>query len=201
MRSSTKSVRGRYLRTALYSTFVLAVAAVSIPDVSTRAQLQQPVVSGPDASGFIASATIREIMESMMMPSADAVWDSVAYIATAQVIIDAKPETEEDWQKLRWSAVTMAEASNALLIPGRRVDQPGVVADSPEELDPDTIQAMIDNDRQAWVTYANAMHAVAMEIIRVIDARDVDGVSEVGGTIYDACEGCHLQFWYPLEKN
>lgn len=200
MKSTTKSVRGRYWQSVFFSAIFLAVVVVSIPGVSTLAQAQQSGVSGPDASGFIPAATIREIMESMMMPAADAVWDSVAYIATAEYIIDAKPETEEDWQKLRWSAVIMAEAANALLIPGRRVDQPGVVADAPEELDPEVIQAMIENDRQAWVAFANAMHAVAMETIRVIDARSVDGVSEVGGAIDDACEGCHLQFWYPLDK-
>ena len=198
MKTTSTSVRRRYLLIACCATLVLTIVVMFTPGVGTQAQSQQ-AASGPDENGFIPAATIREIMDSMMMPTADAMWDSVAYIATADYIIDAKPETEEDWQKLRWSAVTMAEAANALLIPGRRVDQPGVVADSPEELDPEVIQAMIETDRQAWVAFANAMHAVAMEAIRVIDARSVEGVSEVGGTIDDACEACHLQFWYPLD--
>ncbi len=200
MKTTSTSVRTQYLLIAFCATLVLTMVVMFTPGAGIRAQTQQ-AASGPDENGFIPAATIREIMESMMMPTADAMWDSVAYIATADYIIDAKPETDEDWQKLRWSAVTMAEAANALLIPGRRVDQPGVVADSPEELDPEVIQAMIEDDRQAWVAFANAMHAVAIEAIRVIDAKSVEGVSEVGGTIDEACETCHLQFWYPLEKN
>ncbi len=39
-----------------------------------------------------------------------------------------------------------------------------------------------------------------MEALRAIDARKLDGISDAGGTIDAACEGCHLQFWYPNEK-
>ena len=39
-----------------------------------------------------------------------------------------------------------------------------------------------------------------MEALRAIDARDLDAISEAGGTIDAACEGRHLQFWYPEQK-
>jgi len=39
----------------------------------------------------------------------------------------------------------------------------------------------------------------AMETIRIIDAKDVEGLSVIEGSIDAACEGCHLQFWYPLK--
>lgn len=173
---------------------------VAIPGVCAETPAQPSPISQQDPGDFIPHATVHEIMESMMAPAAEAVWDSVAYIATKDFVIDAKPETDEDWQKLRWHAVTMAEAANALLIPGRRIGSPGAVSDDPEhELSPDEMQAMIDNNRSAWVGFAHAVHAQAMETIRIIDARDVDGLSDVGGTIDAACEACHLQFWYPLE--
>ena len=194
MRSNTFPTQGRDWPGGFV--IVLALAALLAFGSRTDAQVR----SQPADSGFIPRITIHEIMESMMMPSAEAVWDSVAYISTAEGTIDAKPETEEDWQKLRWSAVTMAEGANALLIPGRRVDQPGAVADDDDELGPAEIQALIDDNRPAWIAFAQAMHATAMETIRVIDAKDVDGVSDVGGAIDDACESCHLQFWYPEEE-
>lgn len=176
---------------------MIVASLVAISGAGAETSSQSP--SEQDSGDFIPIATVREIMESMMAPAAEAVWDSVAYISTKEYTIDSKPETDEDWQKLRWHAVTMAEAANALLIPGRRIGSPGTVADDPEhELSPDEMQAMIDNNRSAWVGFAHAMHAQAMETIRIIDAKDVDGLSDVGGTIDAACEGCHLQFWYPL---
>jgi hypothetical protein len=38
-----------------------------------------------------------------------------------------------------------------------------------------------------------------MQAIAAIDAKDGERISEVGGTIDSACEGCHLQFWYPQQ--
>lgn len=172
----------------------LMIAVLSM----TGAGAETPSASQQDTGEFLPVATVHEIMESMMAPAAEAVWDSVAFISTREYTIDSKPETDEDWQKLRWQAVIMAEAANALLVPGRRVGLPGAVSDDPEhELDPDETQAMIENDRAAWVAYAHGVHAQAMETIRVIDAKDVEGLSDVGGAIDAACEACHLQFWYP----
>jgi cytochrome c556 len=177
---------------------VCALALMIALLLSAVAGAETPPASQQDTGEFLPVATVHEIMESMMAPAAEAVWDSVAFISTREYTIDSKPETDEDWQKLRWQAVIIAEAANALLVPGRRVGLPGVVSDDPEhELDPDETQAMIENNREAWVAYAHGVHAQAMETIRVIDAKDVEGLSDVGGSIDAACEACHLHFWYP----
>jgi len=193
MSSINISVRGRVLVTALVLAFAGAVLVAGV-----GAQAQQPSTSASDTGDYLPQATIIEIMDSMMMSSAQVLWDSTGVISTAEGVIELKPETEEDWQKLRWSAVTLAEATNALVIPGRRVDRPDAIAGDPlEGLGPDEIQALIDDNRAAWVAFAHSMHGAAMETIRAIDAKDLDGLSEAGGTIDAACEGCHLVFWYP----
>ena len=197
--SNTSSLsRGQKSPVTLVPILIFVAVLVALSGAAADTPLQP--VSQQDAGDFMPDATVREIMESMMAPAAEAVWDSVAYISTREFTIDSKPETDEDWQKLRWHAVTMAEAANALLIPGRRVGPPGAVSDDPEhELAPDEIQAMIDNNRSVWIGFVHAVHAQAMEAIRIIDAKDVEGLSVVGGSIDAACEGCHLQFWYPLK--
>jgi len=197
--SNIRSLRyGRNWQVILAPALMIIVSLFAISGAGAETSSQS--AAEQDAGDFIPIATVREIMESMMAPAAEAVWDSVAFISTKEYTIDSKPETDEDWQKLRWQAVTMAEAANALLIPGRRIGSPGGVSDDPEhELSPDEMQAMIDENRSAWVGFAHAVHAQAMETIRIIDAKDVDGLSDVGGAIDAACEGCHLQFWYPLK--
>jgi len=186
--------------TQFFHSVVLSVVALPAVVSCTKAETPTIPVTELGSGEFIPEATVREIMESMMAPSAESIWDSVAYISTEEFTIDAKPETDEDWQKLRRQAVIMAEAANALLVPGRRIGSTGEPADDPEhELSPDEMQAMIDKNRAAWVGFAHAMHAQAMETIRVIDAKRVDGLFDVGGTIDAACEGCHLQFWYPIK--
>jgi cytochrome c556 len=59
---------------------------------------------------------------------------------------------------------------------------------------------LLAKDRPAFVAHAHVLHEAAMEALRAIDAKSVDGISEAGGTIDAACEGCHLQFWYPNQE-
>lgn len=155
----------------------------------------------PEPSPFIPEATIVEIMDAMVMPPAQVLWDAVSFTSTAEGIKEEKPETDEDWTRLRWSAVTLAEASNALLIRGRHVAPAGVVSQNPDvELGPEEIGELIERDWPAWVAYAHVLHDAAMESMRAIDARNADALSEAGGPIDAACEGCHLQFWYPPQR-
>jgi hypothetical protein len=151
-----------------------------------------------DASSFIPDITVAEIMESIVMPAAQSLWDAVGVNVTAQGIIETKPETDEQWAKLRAAAVTLAEATNSLVVPGRHVAPPGTESEDPEaELAPAAIEALIAKEAPAWVAHAGVLHATAMQALAAIDARDTDKISEVGGAIDEACESCHLQFWYP----
>lgn len=145
---------------------------------------------------FLPQLTILELMESIVMPTAQVVWDAVVYDVTEEGETITGPKTDEDWQKLRWSAVALAESANNLVVRGRAVAPPAETAEE-GELAPAEIQKLVDEQWPAWVAHAHALHAAAMEAVKAIDAKDLDGVSNAGGTIDAACEGCHLQFWYP----
>ena len=183
----------------------LGVARSQPPELKSAPPVQQaakPVQSKkPDTNGYIPQFSIEEIMESIVMPAAQAVWDAVAVNVTEKGIIETKPQTEEDWEKLRWQAVTLVEATNLLIVPGRRAAHPGAKSENPgAELEPEQIQALVDKQRPSFVAHAHVLHEAAMSALRAIDARNIDGISEAGGTIDEACESCHLQFWYPPQK-
>jgi hypothetical protein len=184
----------------------LGVARSQPPELKGKPPVQQaapkPVQSKkPDKNGYIAQFSIEEIMESIVMPAAQAVWDAVAVSVTEKGIIETKPQTDEEWEKLRWQAVTLVEATNLLIVPGRRAAHPGAKSENPgAELEPEQIQALIDKQNPSFVAHAHVLHEAAMSALRAIDARNIDGISEAGGTIDEACESCHLQFWYPPQK-
>ena len=155
----------------------------------------------PDANGFTTDITVIEIMASIVMPSAQALWDAVGVDVTAQGQIEKKPQNDEEWAALRAQAVTLAEATNLLVVPGRHAAPPGTKSENPDsELEPAQIEALLKKDRPSWVAHTAVLHATAMQAIAAIDARNIDQISEVGGAIDEACEGCHLQFWYPNQK-
>jgi hypothetical protein len=170
------------------------ISATVLALMAGAAQAQKPA----STDGFMPDISVAEIMESIVMPSAQLLWDAVGVDVTQQGEIEKKPETDEQWAQLRAAAVTLAEATNALIVPGRHAAPPGTAAENPDaELAPEEIEALLAKDRPAWVAHAAVLHATAMQAIGAIDARDLDAISEVGGAIDEACESCHLQFWYP----
>src|SRR6201995_638575 len=101
------------------------------------------------APQYRLTATVSDLMEGLIAPSADALWDSVAYIANAQGIEDRQPLSAEEWQAVRTQAINLMEAANLLSMPGRKVahdaahepPQPG-----PGELSHGEIQKLIDGN-------------------------------------------------------
>jgi hypothetical protein len=139
-------------------------------------------------------------MLSVIDPSADVVWLSVTTVVDDKGLVETKPITDEDWIRVRHGAVTLMEAANLLMIPGRRVARPGEKSETPGvELEPEEMDALIAKDRPAWNTRAKALHDVMAQVVQAVDAKDAEKVFELGEQIEHACENCHRQYWYPNE--
>jgi hypothetical protein len=138
-------------------------------------------------------------MDGLIDPSADALWDSVAHIATRSGIEDRRPRTDEQWKAVRMRAVTLIEAANLLSMPGRRVaaDLPNSPAPGVGELSHAEIQARIGVSRDAFDQFVRGLQDAALKALTAIDARDTQGLMDAGGAIDEACEACHITYWYP----
>lgn len=153
----------------------------------------QPV--GPE---YLPTATIKDLMLSVIDPSADVVWLSVTSVVSDKRLIETKPQSDEEWTQVRHGAVTLMEAANLLMMPGRRVARPGEKSETPGvELEPEEMDALIAKDRAAWHIRAKALHDVMVSVIAAIDAKDSEKVFELGEQMEMACESCHTQYWYP----
>ena len=153
--------------------------------------------AGPPAAEYRAMATVREIMESIVDPAADAIWGAVEIVVTLDGKFEKQPRTDDEWRGLRRQAVTLMEASNLLLMPDRKVARPGEKAgDQRVDRDPDEIQAHIARDPSAWISHAHALQAAATETLQAIDARNVKALVDAGEVLDQACETCHKTYWY-----
>lgn len=155
--------------------------------------------SGADAPPYSTDITLSDIMASIVMPAADVLWQAVSEDASAAGTVVTQPETDEDWARVRNSAVALAAATNLLLVPELNIVNAAQAAEETPlgELSPKAIADLRKGNMQAWTAHALLLHETALNAIKVIDAKDVDGLSSVGGDIDAACESCHLQFWYP----
>jgi len=150
---------------------------------------------------FQPTATVKDLMLSVVDPAADVVWLSVTSLVTKDGLIETAPETDEEWNDVRKGAIALVESANLLQIPGRHVAAPGEISEVPGvELEPSEMEELIEQDRASWNMRANALHDAALEALLAIEAHDADKVFEVGEHIERACENCHTQYWYPNER-
>jgi cytochrome c556 len=170
----------------------LVVVAACQKSSSTTADASQPP--------YVVTATIKDIMLSIVDTNADVVWQSVSAVSNEKGLQEIKPQTDEDWAKVRHGALALAEGTNLLMMPGRHVARPGEKSETPGvELEPEEMEALITKDRQAFYKRAAALREAAVEVLAAVDKKDADKVFEVGEHIERACENCHTQYWYPNE--
>ena len=143
-------------------------------------------------------ATIKDLMDGTVDPSADEVWRSVETVTSAAGIEEHQPRTDQEWKDVRNHAIRVLEATNLIIMDGRKVANPGEKSENPGiELGPEEIQMLIDEDRPTLIQRAHALHDAGMKALAAIDKKDVDGLSDAGEAIDEACEQCHLKYWYP----
>jgi Cytochrome C' len=143
-------------------------------------------------------ATIKDIMDSMVDPSGDFIFESVVQIADENGVREKAPSTDEEWAAVRRHALVLLEAPNLLTMEGRKVAQPGEKAENPQvELHPEDIQKLIDNDRPSFIRRARKLQDAAAEVLKAVEAKDKSALFHAIESIDKACESCHLHYWYP----
>ena len=115
-------------------------------------------------------ATVQELMEGTVQPSAEIFWNSVSTTVSAAGIEEKYPKTDEEWEHVWGGAMTIAESGNLLLMPPR-------VRDDAE-----------------WTRLAVALVDVGTEAAKAARTRNPETVFEVGEKIYNVCTECHMKF-------
>ena len=152
---------------------------------------------GKGAPEYRLNATIKDIMDAFVDPSADYIWDAVSTTMTAHGSVEKYPRTDDEWNELRRRAIQIMEGANLLLIPGRRVANSGRASDPRIELPPERIEALINEDRATFTRMAHDLYDSMVPVLQAIEAKDRHRLLDVGEGIDRACENCHLKYWYP----
>jgi len=157
--------------------------------------------SGNAARAGQVYASIKDLMESIIDPSADALWSAVGTVVDNAGIHESFPKTPEEWLVVRHAAVRIIEAGNLLMIPGREAAPVGTKSEAPGvELEPAQITALIEKDRKSFDAFAEALQALGLEALQASDAQNALLLLEIGARMENVCESCHQAFWYPPQK-
>jgi hypothetical protein len=125
----------------------------------------------PAMPPFQAHVDMKTFMEHVVQPAATVVWSVNGVIIDDKGEHDLSPKTDEDWEKIVTAAATLAEATNALMIPQRALD-----AD--------------------WNRYAGKLAAAAAKAYRAAEEHDLKSVSEVSDQLDGICSACHRHYGF-----
>ena len=184
----------------------LSIFACSSPKAEPPARpVTTPVASHtPELWGDLKPVvSVKELMHDLIDPASDFIFDSVSTVIGKKGVIETRPRTDADWDRIRIGAVTMAEGVYLLKIP-RPFAPPGdennsTGADS-FELSPAQIKAKLEKDPVLWNAKIEALRNVGLEVMDIVKRRDVDELWDAAENLDQACEQCHLEYWYPSQR-
>ncbi len=131
---------------------------------------EAPKSPAPPASAVRPVLSLKQLMEWVIDPAADAVWDSVKTIITEQGTKEIAPQTQEEWDAVRNGAAMLVESANLLTMDGRARDQ------------------------GEWLAAARRLAASARKALKAAESKDAERVFAAGGEIYNACSACHQRY-------
>jgi len=155
----------------------------------------------PQAPDLLKPATIKDIMDSMVEPSGDFVFESVQEISDERGITEKAPKTDAEWEGVRHNLYVLMEAPNLLTMEGRKAARPEDRSKNPQvENEPEDVQKLLDADRPSLIRRARRLQDAAALALKAVDAKDKNALLHAIDAIDKACENCHLHYWYPNDK-
>jgi hypothetical protein len=129
-----------------------------------------PSLSGAaDPSPFVPRVDMKTFMDHVLSPAAAVIWSVNGIVIDAKGEHDLSPKSDADWERIVSGAATLAEATNALMIPQRVLD--------PE-----------------WNSYVKKLADAAEKAYRGAEAHDLNAVSKVSDQLDGICAACHRHY-------
>jgi hypothetical protein len=123
-----------------------------------------------DTTDYYTDLPMQLFMRDVMDHAAYTIWNKQGYISDADGVRSLFPKNDEDWKQAENDSLSLAEMTNLLLIPGRRVEE------------------------QAWTDGVVAVRKASLNLAKVARTKDEDAYLEAGVVLNDACYSCHTRY-------
>jgi hypothetical protein len=143
-----------------------AIIAVVIGCVAASRSISEDAAP---MSPFQLHVDMKTFMQHVVSPAAAIIWKVNGLIIDEKGEHDLSPKSDDDWEQVVSGAATLAEATNALMIPKRVRDQ-------------------------NWNRYVKKLADAADKAYRAAEAHDLKSVSEVSDQLDGICAACHHHY-------
>jgi hypothetical protein len=129
-----------------------------------------PSPPSTDAASYYTDMPMKQFMNAVISHGAFEIWKRQGYISDEKGFRSLFPKNDEEWKEAEDSALRLAETSNLLLIPGRRVEA------------------------QDWTDGVMDVRKAALNIATVAKTKNEDAFMNAGVELDQACESCHKRY-------
>ena len=123
-----------------------------------------------DNAPYYTDLPLSEFMPHVMQYAGDGIWSRQGYVTDKDGTRSLFPKNDKEWEAAESGARTLAEVTNVLLIPGRRVP------------DPDWDKAVL------------TVRRVALKAAEAAEKKNEDAFFAAGSELDEACDACHVKF-------
>ena len=142
------------------------IAALAFAGLSASPSMSDDAAAMPP---FKAHVDMKTFMEHVLTPAATVIWSVNGSVIDAKGERDLSPKTDDDWERITSGAATLAEATNALMIPGRAQDA-------------------------EWNRYVKKLADAADQAYQAAEAHDLKSVADVSDRLDGICASCHRHY-------
>ena len=140
--------------------FIVAGARTARPSASTK----------PDVPAAPPVASVKQIMNAIVMPNATVIYDAVGTIVDGAKVQEIAPKNDKEWAAVGGSAAAIVESGNMLLVGDRVID------------------------KREWLSYTQRMIAAGKKVLAAADEKKANGVFMAGGELNETCDACHEKY-------
>lgn len=148
---------------------LLALAGCGAPQASNGQAPASPTATDGDAP-FDASRPLQELMIHVVQYSADGIWERQGFVIDKDGEHSLFPKNDEEWHKAESAAQTLAEVTNTLLVPGRRIPE------------------------AEWDKAVIEVRKIAIEAAKAAEKQDKEAFFAAGSKLDAACDSCHARY-------
>lgn len=152
----------------LVSVALFIAGIVFIIAGARAARVQAPVPA--DAPSAPPVATIKQIMNAIVLPNANVIYNAVGTTIDGTKVEETVPKNDKEWAAVSDSAAAIVESGNMLLVGDRLID------------------------KREWLSYTQRFIAAGKAALAAANAKKPDGVLAAGGDLNETCDACHEKY-------
>ena len=157
---------GQWLFLVSVALFVSGIAFI-IAGARAAQRYTPPQTDAPAAPPV---ATIKQIMNAIVLPNANVIYNAVGTTIDGNKVEETVPRNDKEWAAVGDSAAAIVESGNMLLVGDRLVDT------------------------REWLSYTQRFIAAGKAALAAASEKKPDGVLAAGGDLNDTCDACHEKY-------